>query len=146
MERFPYGHMAASALVSLLESSLIIFAVLRPVLAYSPASLLFSVARIAVSAHAGASFNNSAKSSFLAGASSMFSGIFVICAAEIASRVYGWGSILGISPPGTVEFALLLALIMVENALVGGVFAAGAGWLAKRVAGKPVRPRRGLRP
>ncbi|MDD5318162.1 MAG: hypothetical protein PHF51_05555 [Candidatus ainarchaeum sp.] len=124
--------MAASALVSLVESALILGALLKPVLSYSPANLLFSLLRLAISAHAGASSGPKFSSSFAAGALASFSGALALCLAALASSVFGWGPVLGVNTPDQASFVILLALILVENSVLGGAVGATGGYAARR--------------
>lgn len=120
----------ASAAASLVEVALILAGILPPVLSYSAGNLLFAFVRLALAVYAGIA-SDSLKKSALNGGIVAFSGVLVLCLAAFASSLSLKVTVLGVS--SGIPLPLLLAVIVVENAVIGAVLAVVAAWLARKV-------------
>ncbi|MGC8851462.1 MAG: hypothetical protein ACP5O3_04575 [Candidatus Micrarchaeia archaeon] len=123
---------AVVVLLSLVEVGLIIFGVLPPVLSYSLGNLLFTFAVLAVIVYAGIIFASlGLKKVALKGAALGFASTGVLCAAALLSSVFFKKPVLGLPAPNAESLALMLALVVIENAVLGAAVAALAAFLAK---------------
>ena len=125
---------AAVVLLPLIEAVLVILGALPPVMSYSPGNILFSFAKLAVIAYAGMIFaQEGLKKSALNGAILGFAGIAALCVFSLLSSVLFGKTVLGLPPvPNAASLAILLALTLIANAVLGAIMAAIAGVIAIR--------------
>ena len=124
--------LAAIIAISMLESALAGFGIITPVLSYSPANLFFAFLRLAIVVYAGSEHAASgvARAALRGGALFLASSL-TLCASVFAAPSVATHPILGVLvQDGTLP--ALLALIVVENTLVGAAIAAVVAWLSRQ--------------
>jgi len=120
--------------ISLLEGVLILSGVIPPVLFYSPANIIFSLAGLAVVAYTGIIYAK--EGIFTAskyGALVSFASALAFCLSELFSHLFLNAPVLGIRLPDIPSLLFMLAIIVVENTLLGGIIAGLAAWVKRRI-------------
>jgi len=125
------------AVLSLIESALIFFEILPPLSSYSLGGIFFTLVKLAVIIWMGIVFYEKGlgKSALYGGILGFTSsGIFALV--SFISSTYFKKPILGISVPSGVSYLLTIAIIILENILLGVVLAVCASWIAKKLKHK----------
>ena len=128
--------LAAIIAISIIESALAGFGIITPVLSYSPANLFFAFLRLAILAYAGWAYAPAgvAHAALIGGALFLASSL-TLCVSVFAAPGLATHPILGVLvQDGTLP--ALLAIIVVQNTLVGAAIAAMAAWLSQKKAFK----------
>ena len=126
-------HIAAVVvLLSAMEAVLVALGALPQVLSYSPGNILFSLAKLAVIAYAGiVSAPEGLKKIALNGALLGFAGAAALCVFSLMGSALFGKTILGLPPvPNAAPLAILLALTLITNAVLGTIVATTAGFIA----------------
>jgi len=125
------------AFLSLIESVLILLEILPPLSSYSSGNLLFSFAKVSAIIWAGIIFyGGGLKKSALYGGILGFTTASVVSLASFISKIYFRKPILGISVPSGVSYFLTIAIIILENILLGVIIAVCASWITKKLKHK----------
>jgi hypothetical protein len=125
------------AVLSLIESALIFFEILPPLSSYSLGNILFTLVKLAVIIWMGIVFYEKGL-----GKSALYGGILGFTSSSIfalvafISRIYFKKPILGIAIPSGVSYFLTIAIIILENILLGAIIAVCASWITKKLKHK----------
>lgn len=135
--RFMYKIGAIAALVSVAEVLLIFGGLLPPVMSYSPANLLFLLARLALVVYIGVAYaRQDLKISAITGAFVAFCGTFVLTMASTLNYLYIHKTVLGVLIWSRQEMFMLMMSTILQNILIGVIIGAVAGWLSLKFAKK----------
>ncbi|MFA5129215.1 MAG: hypothetical protein WC445_04680 [Patescibacteria group bacterium] len=125
------------AVLSLIESALIFFEILPPLSSYSLGGIFFTLVKLAVIIWMGVAFYEKGL-----GKSALYGGILGLTSSSIfslaafISSTYFKKSILGISVPFGVSYFLTIAIIILENIMLGAIVAVCASWITKKLKHK----------
>lgn len=123
--------------LSLTESALIFFDILPPLSSYSLGDLLFTLVKLAVIVWVGIIFcGEGLKKSALYGGILGFTSSSIFSLAAFISSTYFKKPILGISVPFGASYFLTIAIIILENILLGVIIAVCASWITKKLKHK----------
>jgi hypothetical protein len=125
------------AALSLIESALIFFEILLPLSSYSLGDLLFTFVKLAVIIWVGIIFyGEGLKKSALYGGILGFTSAAVFSLVSFISKTYFRKPILGIAIPSGASYFLTIAIIILENILLGVIIAVCASWITKKLKHK----------
>ena len=125
------------AALSLTESALIFFQILPPLSSYSLGGIFFTLVKLAVIIWMGITFYEKGL-----GKAALYGGILGFTSSSIFSLVsfisstYFRKPILGISIPSGASYFLTIAIIILENILLGVIIAVCASWVTKKLKHK----------